>query len=226
MKHHFTTRFQRHPGFWSMLVLLGGLALAFGMSKSGLAGPRIEEHIKPPAAEPQVTQSDLTGVVLAAYASGLNQPTDIAHSGLTDDTRLFIAEKEGTIRVIDGGGNVLPADFLNIDGRVQSGVPGEYGAESGLLGLVFDPDYEANGYFYVNYTYAGDGDIDNTGEGENHISPVPGLGRGPKHRRPRQRGDPADRAPAPPQPQRRGYGLRAGRLPVYRDWRWGGGWGH
>ena len=36
--------------------------------------------------------------------------------------------------------------FLDIRGRVS------YGGEEGLLGLAFHPDYENNGYFYVNYT--------------------------------------------------------------------------
>ncbi len=31
------------------------------------------------------------------------------------------------------------------------------GGERGLLGLAFHPDYTTNGYFYVNYTRAGDG---------------------------------------------------------------------
>jgi len=42
---------------------------------------------------------------------------------------------------------VLSPPFLDIDSRINSG-----GNERGLLGLAFHPDYENNGYFYVNYT--------------------------------------------------------------------------
>ncbi|MGH7658033.1 MAG: PQQ-dependent sugar dehydrogenase, partial [Gemmatimonadales bacterium] len=40
-----------------------------------------------------------------------------------------------------------PAPFLDITGLV-----GSSGTEQGLLGIAFDPDYEANGRFVVNYT--------------------------------------------------------------------------
>jgi len=44
--------------------------------------------------------------------------------------------------------------FLDISGRVASN-PG--GGEMGLLGLAFHPQYETNGYFYVNYTTGASG---------------------------------------------------------------------
>jgi len=80
--------------------------------------------------------------------SGLNRPVDVQpvndHSG-----RLFIIEKYGAIRVFENG-QLLETPFLNIDSRVD-----DSGNEMGLLGLVFDPNYGQNGFFYVNYT--GDG---------------------------------------------------------------------
>lgn len=81
-------------------------------------------------------------------ASGLSRPVDVqpAHDGTN---RLFIIEKYGTIRMIENG-QLLDAPFLNIDDRVN-----DSGNEMGLLGLAFHPDYEQNGYFYVNYTGSG-----------------------------------------------------------------------
>jgi glucose/arabinose dehydrogenase len=81
-------------------------------------------------------------------ASGLNRPVDIqpANDG---SGRLFIIEKLGYIRVYENG-QLLDAPFLDITDRVN-----DSGNEMGLLGLAFHPDYEQNGYFYVNYT--GDG---------------------------------------------------------------------
>jgi len=81
--------------------------------------------------------------------SGLQRPVDIqpANDG---SGRLFIIEKQGYIRVYESG-QLLDAPFLDITDRVNAG-----GNEMGLLGLTFHPDFEKNGYFYVNYT-GGDG---------------------------------------------------------------------
>lgn len=81
-------------------------------------------------------------------ASGLARPVDIQPSN--DGTgRLFIIEKYGVIRVFENG-QLLNQPFLNIDDRVD-----DSGNEMGLLGFAFHPNYEQNGYFYVNYTGAG-----------------------------------------------------------------------
>ncbi len=80
---------------------------------------------------------------LDPFASGLASPVDIANAG---DERLFVVEQAGRIRVLEPDGTVLPAPFLDIRARVLSG------GERGLLGLAFHPDYQTNGYFYVNYT--------------------------------------------------------------------------
>jgi glucose/arabinose dehydrogenase len=79
--------------------------------------------------------------------SGLYRPVDIqpANDG---SGRLFIIEKNGLIRMYENG-QLLEVPFLDITDRVNEG-----GNEMGLLGLAFHPDYESNGYFYVNYTGA------------------------------------------------------------------------
>ncbi|HKQ96925.1 MAG TPA: PQQ-dependent sugar dehydrogenase [Candidatus Polarisedimenticolia bacterium] len=62
--------------------------------------------------------------------------------------RIFVVGQTGTIHVHHLGD---PPDtnglFLNIISKVQS----TYN-EMGLLGMAFDPEYAANGFFYVNYT--------------------------------------------------------------------------
>lgn len=81
-------------------------------------------------------------------ASGLNRPVDVQPA---DDGsgRLFIIEKPGYIRVYENG-QLLDAPFLDITDRVN-----DNSNEMGLLGLTFHPDYEQNGYLYVNYTGSG-----------------------------------------------------------------------
>ena len=61
--------------------------------------------------------------------------------------RLFVVEQGGTIKVFENDASVTNSStFLDISGRLVSG------GERGLLGLAFHPNYENNGFFYVNYT--------------------------------------------------------------------------
>jgi len=79
---------------------------------------------------------------LSEFASGLASPTDIATAG---DTRLFVTEQAGVIKIVEGNGAVS-GTFLDISDRVLSG------GEQGLLGLAFAPDYTSTGRFFVYYT--------------------------------------------------------------------------
>ena len=68
-----------------------------------------------------------------------------------DYTRLFIVEKQGRIKVLNLKTGVVNATlFLDIDALVGGGL--STNDERGLLGLAFHPDYQNNGYFYVDYT--------------------------------------------------------------------------
>ena len=81
---------------------------------------------------------NLDHVVFATHAPG-------------DYTRLFIVEKQGFIKVLNLKTGVLNATlFLDIDSIVGGGTT--INSERGLLGLAFHPDYQKNGYFYVDYT--------------------------------------------------------------------------
>jgi uncharacterized repeat protein (TIGR01451 family) len=83
-------------------------------------------------------------------ASGFERPVQVTHAG-DSSGRLFVVEQTGKIRIIDPNGNVRTTSFLDLSGAVVCC------GEQGLVGLVFHPSYEQNGYFYVNYTRAGDG---------------------------------------------------------------------
>ncbi|UCH65865.1 MAG: PQQ-dependent sugar dehydrogenase, partial [Ignavibacterium sp.] len=73
-------------------------------------------------------------------------PVDLQNS--SDGTnRVFVVERAGRIKVFPNSQNVQSTKpFLDITDRVAAG------GEMGLLGLTFHPNYESNGYFYVNYT--------------------------------------------------------------------------
>jgi glucose/arabinose dehydrogenase len=84
-------------------------------------------------------------ISLQKIAGDLNRPVGMANAG-DGSQRLFVLEKQGTIRIFDNGG-LLPSPFLDITERV-----GSTASEQGLLGLAFHPDYANNGLFFVNYT--------------------------------------------------------------------------
>ena len=112
---------------------------------------------EPPTTAPQIETPSATNVSqfpdAAAYewrliASGLTRPVDL-QSAYDGSGRLFIIEKYGVIRLFKDG-LLLQEPFLNIDDRVN-----DRGNEMGLLGFAFHPNFEQNGYFYVNYTGEG-----------------------------------------------------------------------
>ncbi|MBC8145932.1 MAG: PQQ-dependent sugar dehydrogenase [bacterium] len=75
-----------------------------------------------------------------------SNPVDLQHA---DDgtNRLFVVEQPGVIRVFANSPSADSArTFLDIRDRVTDG------GEMGLLGLAFHPNYEENGFLYVNYT--------------------------------------------------------------------------
>lgn len=82
-------------------------------------------------------------ITLTPYVTGLSVPVDIRNCG---DSRLFVVEEVGRIRIIDSTGVLVSTPFMDISARVL------YNGEQGLLGLAFAPDYATTGYFYVNYT--------------------------------------------------------------------------
>ena len=72
-----------------------------------------------------------------------NEPTYL--TAPRGDRRRFVVEREGTIRVVQGG-RMLGQPFLDISDRVTSG------GESGLLSMAFARDYSSSRRFYVYYT--------------------------------------------------------------------------
>jgi glucose/arabinose dehydrogenase len=75
--------------------------------------------------------------------SGLTQPLYLTHAG---DSRLFIVERAGVIRIYQGG-SLLSQPFLDINSLVL-----DIGFEEGLLGLAFPPTFSpSHAQFYVYY---------------------------------------------------------------------------
>ncbi|MFN2397227.1 MAG: sorbosone dehydrogenase family protein [Gemmatimonadaceae bacterium] len=79
---------------------------------------------------------------LQLIAAGLTEPVFL--TAPDGDTRQFIVERIGRIRIVDNN-TLLAAPFLDISARVN------FVGERGLLSMAFDPQYAANGDFYVYY---------------------------------------------------------------------------
>ena len=76
--------------------------------------------------------------------SGLSNPTALRFS---PDGRIFVAEKNGRIKVFDGLADTTPTLFADLSTNVYNFW------DRGLLGLALDPDFPVEPYVYVLYTY-------------------------------------------------------------------------
>jgi len=90
----------------------------------------------------------IEGTVVEAFPNlSFQRPLDIQNAGDGSD-RIFVVEQRGVISVFPDDRDVEEAEqFLDIRDGVNDSAN-----EQGLLGLAFHPEFESNGYFYVNYT--------------------------------------------------------------------------
>ncbi|MBN3942148.1 PA14 domain-containing protein [Nostoc sp. NMS9] len=95
-----------------------------------------------------IIDNDSGNFALDTVASGLNQPT--AFEWAPDGNSMFIAQKNGVVRVIKNG-TLLSTPFTDIRGEVNDT------RDRGLLGITVHPDFgknpNGNNYVYLLYTY-------------------------------------------------------------------------
>jgi len=82
-------------------------------------------------------------ITLQSFATGFDSPVEITNAG---DSRLFVVQKGGLIRILNANGTINTTPFMNLSSIITTN------GERGLLGLAFHPNYGTNGYFFVNYT--------------------------------------------------------------------------
>lgn len=123
-------------------LLIAGLVLVSTGCLIGCSGDDTQQNSQ---------LSTSTSLTLQPLAANLTFPVFMT-AAPNDDTRLFIVEKRGLIRIFDRNSSSLSQTaFLNLSGLISTV------GERGLLGMAFDSDYDANGHFYVFYTnIAGD----------------------------------------------------------------------
>nr|WP_298997804.1 PQQ-dependent sugar dehydrogenase [uncultured Allomuricauda sp.] len=95
-----------------------------------------------------VDPGDTTFTLQNAFPNlSFSRPVDF-QSPNDSSNRVFVVEQGGTIRVFDNDENEDTSQiFLDISSQINTTAN-----EQGLLGLAFHPNFESNGYFYVNYT--------------------------------------------------------------------------
>lgn len=118
-------------------LLMAGLVLVSTGCLIGCSGEDTQQNSQFPAS---------TSLTLQPVTTNLSFPVFMT-APPRDDSRLFIVQKGGLIRIFDRNSSSLrPTAFLNLSGLISTV------GERGLLGMAFDSGYNANLRFYVFYT--------------------------------------------------------------------------
>ena len=89
-------------------------------------------------------------IILTEFATGLTAPVEIVNNG---DSRLFVVQQNGAIKIVLPNGTVNATNFINLSTKIV------FSGERGLLGMAFHPQYATNGYFFVYYNQVTTGNI-------------------------------------------------------------------
>jgi glucose/arabinose dehydrogenase len=120
-----------------LALLLPVAALAAALAGCGDAGPR--EGIEP--LEPAVESGRAHHFDLERIATGLNRPTWVGAA--PGDDALWVLEQPGRVVRLDGGER---RTVLDMRGSVKTG------AEQGLLGIAFHPDFATDRRLYLHWS--------------------------------------------------------------------------
>jgi glucose/arabinose dehydrogenase len=88
------------------------------------------------------------GFIDVIFASGLTNPTAMA---IAPDGRIFVCEQTNRVRIVENGA-VLPNPFASVVANTGS-------RDRGLCGIALDPDFNSNGFVYINYTASSGGSV-------------------------------------------------------------------
>ncbi len=125
----------------SRVIVAACLAAASGC---GADAPRGDSDKRGPAIRPALRTPLPPPRFGLELVGRFHRPVAIAQPP-GDDTRLFVAEKGGRLRVVRDG-HMLREPFLSLRGKVADLT------EQGLLGVAFAPSYEQSRRLYVSFT--------------------------------------------------------------------------
>src|SRR5439155_24371746 len=120
------------------------MALPRGFVRSLVAGTLLAGVLVPLPVRPAAASSLPTGFQEQVVFSGLTQPTNIEFA---PDGRVFVAQKNGVVKVYDNLSDPTPDVFADLSVQVHNQW------DRGLLGLALAPNFPTNPWVYVLYTY-------------------------------------------------------------------------
>jgi uncharacterized repeat protein (TIGR03806 family) len=129
--------------------VLGAVCLVLSVLNSMALERQANTTLKLPL-EPTRTSPEGTYQTLDAFP-GLTFDHPVQIVSPPGDQRLFIVERTGKILVIPDLTTPQPAVFLDITDRVASDY--DVNGNEGITSLAFHPNYAAQGFFYIIYTY-------------------------------------------------------------------------
>lgn len=172
------------PGGFSQAVSASQTLGPLAPGNYTVAGERVLSgslsYTPAPASQTVAVAGGSTGAATVSYSAATlalalrelaSVPGAVFAAAPEGDARLFIVQRAGRIRILQGGA-LLATPFLDLSTRVSTR------GEGGLLSLAFHPQYASNGILFVYYT-----DINNDIVVERHRSsshanlaePGPGL---------------------------------------------------
>jgi glucose/arabinose dehydrogenase len=125
---HRTPRRRRAPSIVLSLLVV----LASGILTAAISSPAQAVTTLPPGFQEKIVFSGLTNPTAVRFAP---------------DGRVFVAEKRGVIKVFDSLTDTSPDVFADLNANVYNFW------DRGLLGMALDPNFAANPYVYVLYTF-------------------------------------------------------------------------
>lgn len=141
--------------FWPSLI--GPTKNPSDPASHSWAGTRPPAPSGPPTQRKKLKRSAAGAVSLEPVGS-FDRPISVV-SDPEDPDRLFVGEREGRIRLHEGGESSLVADLTPLVLCCES--------ERGLLSIALAPDFAASGLLYVAYT--GEGGVDEAEAGDVHV---------------------------------------------------------
>ena len=91
-----------------------------------------------------VIAQEIDDIKTTTIINGLNRPVFIAFEPQTN--KMYAVEQTGKIYFIEISGTKTL--FLDLSKKISVSITPD---ERGLLGMVFDPNFQSNGFFYVSY---------------------------------------------------------------------------
>ncbi|MEM6457724.1 MAG: PQQ-dependent sugar dehydrogenase, partial [Acidobacteriota bacterium] len=133
--------FSPHPRTLLCLAALALFLTAAAASADAFGEPGVQQGIVP--AFP---------LEFVEVVDGLSAPVAMRQPPGATDERFFIVQQTGVIVIADRRtGAIQPTPFLDLSSFVSAA------GELGLLSLAFHPNYDTNGYVYVNYAISNSG---------------------------------------------------------------------